>query len=269
MNKLRDEFTQRLLADCGIEKGMRVLDVGCGTGDLSVIAAELAGCSGEVVGLDISEDALASARNAIEKRRISTVKFIQADIVKLPEDIGAFDVIIGRRVLMYLSDAAQGINSLLSHLKANGKMVFQESDFMASSLCAQSMPLHTKVLAWIWDTVAKEGGNVRIGRQLYSLMRNAGLKILQTRAEAILHTYESGSDLGWVSKMMASRMISCGVVTSEEMDADTLEDRLQLELRESCTPFIRDMAFGVCAEKIGATPALVNGSSLIFSEVTP
>jgi ubiquinone/menaquinone biosynthesis C-methylase UbiE len=249
MKKLRDEFTRRLLADGGIEKGMRVLDVGCGTGDLSIMASELAGDSGEVVGVDISEDALTSARNSIAEKRISTVTFIRAEIAKLPENIGTFDAIIGRRVLMYLDDAAQGIKSLLPHLTTNGKMIFQESDCMASSFCAQSMPLHTKVQTWMWDTVAKEGGDIHIGRQLYSLMRNAGLKILQTRAEAILHTYESGSDLGWVAKMMASRMISHGVVTSEEMDADTLENRLQLELKESGVPFIRDMAFGVCAEK--------------------
>jgi hypothetical protein len=152
---------------------------------------------------------------------------------------------------MYQSDATQSINSLLSHLAANGKMIFQESDCMASSFLAQSMPLHTKVLTWMWDTVVKEGGDIHIGRQLYSLMKNAKLKILQMRAEAILHTYESGSDLAWVIKMMAPRMISCGVVTAEEMGTDTLEDRLQFELRESDTPFIRDMAFGVCAEKIG------------------
>jgi ubiquinone/menaquinone biosynthesis C-methylase UbiE len=251
MNKLRDEFTQRLLADAdgGIKKGMRVLDVGCGTGDLCVMASELAGDSGEVVGIDISENALAAARNAIEEKLISTVRFIQADITELPDGIGAFDAIIGRRVLMYLSNAAQGINSLLPHLAANGRMIFQESDSMAYSLCAQSMPLHTKVQTWIWDTVAKEGGNVHMGRQLYSLMRNAKLKILQMRAEAILHTYESGSDLGWVAKMMAPRMISRGVATAEEMDAVTLEDGLRLELKESGAPFIRDMAFGVCAEK--------------------
>jgi cyclopropane fatty-acyl-phospholipid synthase-like methyltransferase len=250
MKKLRDEFTRRLLADGGIEKGMRVLDAGCGTGDLSVMASELAGDSGEVVGFDISEDALASARRTIEEKRISTVKFIRAEVGKLPGNLGAFDAIIGRRVLMYLDDAAQGIDSLLPHLAAKGKMIFQESDCMASSFCAQSMPLHTEVQGWIWDTVAKEGGDIHIGRLLYSLMKNAGLKILQTRAEAILHTYESGGDLGWVAKMMAPRMISLGVVTSEEMDADTLEDRLQAELKESGAPFIRDMAFGVCAEKL-------------------
>jgi ubiquinone/menaquinone biosynthesis C-methylase UbiE len=100
MNKLRDEFTQRLLTDGGIKKGMRVLDVGCGTGDLSVMASELAGGRGEVIGLDISDEALAAARNAIEEKRISTVKFVQADITKPPDDIGVFDAIIGRRVLM-------------------------------------------------------------------------------------------------------------------------------------------------------------------------
>jgi SAM-dependent methyltransferase len=232
-----------------IEKGMRILDVGCGAGDLIVMTSELASDSGEVVGLDISENALAAARSAIEEKRVSKMRFVRADIAELPEDIGTFDVIVGRRVLMYLSDASRCVNNLLLHLAANGKMIFQESDCMASSFCAQSMPLHTKVQAWIWDTVAREGGDIHIGRQLYSLMRNAKLKILQMRAEAILHTDESGSDLGWVAKMMAPRMISRGVATPEEMDADTLEDRLRAELKESGAPFIRDMVFGICAEK--------------------
>jgi ubiquinone/menaquinone biosynthesis C-methylase UbiE len=248
MDKLRDEFTQRLLTDGGIEKGMRVLDAGCGSGDLSVMASELAGDGGEVVGFDISEKALAAARNAIEGKRLP-VKFILADITELPEDIGVFDAIVGRRVLMYLNDAAKGIDSLLPHLAANGKMIFQESDCMASSFCAQSMPLYTKVLTWMWDTVTKEGGDIHIGRRLYSLMKNAKLKISQMRAEAILHTYESGSDLGWVAKMMAPRMISHGVVTAEEIVVNKLEDILKLVLRESGTHFIRDMAFGVCADK--------------------
>jgi ubiquinone/menaquinone biosynthesis C-methylase UbiE len=249
MNKLRDEFTQRLLKDCGIEKGMRVLDVGCGSGDVSVMVSELVGDSGEVVGFDISENAVTAARNTVNDKQISTVKVIQADVNELPDNIGVFDAVIGRRVLMYLSDSTQSINRLLPYLKTKGKMIFQESDCMASSFHAGPMPLHAKVQSWIWDTVAKEGGNIHIGRQLYSLMKSAGLRIMLTRAEAILHTSESGSDFGWAAKAMAPRMISQGVVTAEEMNADTLEDRLQSELGESDTPFIRDMAFGICAEK--------------------
>jgi ubiquinone/menaquinone biosynthesis C-methylase UbiE len=252
MSKLRNEFTQRLLADSGIKKGMRVLDVGCGSGDLSIMASELMGDSGEVVGFDISDDAIATARNAANEKHISMVKFIRADIAELPKNIGIFDAIIGRRVLMYQNDAAQSINSLLPYLAAKGKMIFQESDSILSSFHAGTLPLHAKVQEWTWNTVAKEGGNIHIGRQLYSLMKNAKLKITLMRAEAILHTSESGSDLGWATKMMLHRMISHGVVTAEEIDIDTLEDRLQLELSESDIPFFRDMAFGVCAENISS-----------------
>jgi FkbM family methyltransferase len=91
---LRNEFTQRLVTDCGIKKGMRVLDVGCGSGDVSIMAAEMVGNSGQVVGFDISENALSIARSAVKEKHISIVQFIQADIAELPESIGTFDAII-------------------------------------------------------------------------------------------------------------------------------------------------------------------------------
>jgi hypothetical protein len=87
-----------------------------------------------------------------------------------------------------------------------------------------------------------------MGMQLYTVMRGAGLNVSVLRSEAILHTYESGSDLGWVARMMAARMMKRGVVTREELDIETLEDRLQEERKNANTPFIRDMTFGICAE---------------------
>lgn len=52
----------RFFQDIGVAANMRVLDVGCGNGDLSRIMAALVGRSGEVVSIDRSEEALASAR---------------------------------------------------------------------------------------------------------------------------------------------------------------------------------------------------------------
>jgi ubiquinone/menaquinone biosynthesis C-methylase UbiE len=248
VDDLRNAFFRRLLIDSGVKEGMRVLDVGCGAGELSMMASALVGGTGEVVGFDISEDALAAARATMSEKAPSPVTFIQADIAELPESLGVFDMIIGRRVLMYQSNAGQSIIDLLPFLSDNGKMVFEESDNMAASFSSPMLPLHAKVRTWIWDTVLKEGGNPHIGRQLYSEMKNAGLTVSLLRAEAVLHTHESGSDLGWVAKMMAARMVKHDVVTAEELDAETLEDRLQAERKESSTPFVRDMTFGVCAE---------------------
>ena len=59
---LYEPFTRRLLARAGIESGMRVLDVGCGPGDVSFLLSELVGAGGSVVGVERDEQALERAR---------------------------------------------------------------------------------------------------------------------------------------------------------------------------------------------------------------
>ena len=248
MDNQRNDFTYRLLLDGGIKKGMRVLDVGCGTGDVSMMVAELVGESGEAIGFDISESAVAIAQGVAQQNQLTNIKFIISDITELPYDLGQFDAIVGRRVLMYQKDAVSSVKSLLSFLKPDGLLIFQESDCMGTPNNIKSMPLHCQVQSWIWKTVAKEGGNIHIGSELYSIMKQAGLNICQIRAEAIVQTQESGSDLAWVTEMMLIRITKLGVASEEEIDIDTLDERLQNEIKESNSVFIRDMAFGVWAK---------------------
>lgn len=60
-------ITERLLRSAGIDAGMRVLDLGCGAGDVSMLAAELAGPAGFVVGIDRSQEVLKVARSEPRK----------------------------------------------------------------------------------------------------------------------------------------------------------------------------------------------------------
>jgi ubiquinone/menaquinone biosynthesis C-methylase UbiE len=55
-------ITERLLRSAGVRPGMRVLDLGCGSGDVAMLAAELVGASGSVVGIDRSPEVIAVAR---------------------------------------------------------------------------------------------------------------------------------------------------------------------------------------------------------------
>lgn len=249
MIKIRDDFTERLLVSSGIKQGMRVLDVGCGRGDVSVIAARLVGDSGEVLGFDISLPALTAAKSFAAENHAQNITFIQADISQLPADIGKFDAIIGRRVLMYLPDALSAINNLKPFLQSGGIFVFQESDCMLSELDKESLPLHSMVQQWIWQTVEKEGGNLHIGRELYSLFKKAGFKIEDIKAEAVLHTIETGSDLAMVTGMMLERITSHNVASLAEIDIDSLAARLAQELLEKDTVLLRDIAFGICARQ--------------------
>ena len=72
-------FTRRLLARAGIEPGMRVLDVGCGPGDVTLLLSELVGADGSVVGVERDEQALTKARQRAAESDIENVEFVLGD----------------------------------------------------------------------------------------------------------------------------------------------------------------------------------------------
>ena len=70
--------TRMIFAEAGIRPGMRVLDLGCGAGDVTFVAADLVGPDGCVVGMDRSADALARARLRAGHRGLTQVQFVEA-----------------------------------------------------------------------------------------------------------------------------------------------------------------------------------------------
>ena len=97
--------TRMIFAEAGIRPGMRVLDIGCGAGDVTFVAADLVGPDGSVVGVDHSPDALARARLRAQRRGLAQVQFIEGDIHD-PAPGGPFDAIVERLVLMWVPDPA-------------------------------------------------------------------------------------------------------------------------------------------------------------------
>src|SRR5437763_5064889 len=72
--------TLRLFQQAGISAGMRVLDLGCGAGDVSFAARKLAGDRGEVLGIDRSERAIADAQHGAEAAGVKNVQFLTNDL---------------------------------------------------------------------------------------------------------------------------------------------------------------------------------------------
>jgi SAM-dependent methyltransferase len=90
--------TRMIFAEAGIRPGMRVLDLGCGAGDVAFVAADLVGPGGSVVGVDRSPEALARARLRARARGLAQVQFVEGDIHD-PAPGGPFDAIVERFVL--------------------------------------------------------------------------------------------------------------------------------------------------------------------------
>ncbi len=78
--RLYDDYTEHALRLAGLRPGMRVLDVGCGPGDVSFIAARLVGPTGTVLGVDAAPEMIELARARAAEQGLSAVHFTQAAI---------------------------------------------------------------------------------------------------------------------------------------------------------------------------------------------
>jgi ubiquinone/menaquinone biosynthesis C-methylase UbiE len=90
---------------------MRVLDVGCGSGNVAFLAADLVGPTGEVIGADRATAAVQRATARAQARDLRNVKFLEADLTELQFD-RSFDAVIGRLGLMYYSDPVDAVRRL-------------------------------------------------------------------------------------------------------------------------------------------------------------
>jgi len=117
--------TERVLRAAGIGSGMKVLDVGCGVGDVSFLVGELVGSSGSVVGVDTDAAALAVAEQRRREKRLDNVAFVQGDLRSAPLG-GEFDAAVGRLVLMYQADPTEALRAVAERLRSGGVVAFQE-----------------------------------------------------------------------------------------------------------------------------------------------
>lgn len=236
------DFTRRLLLEAGLKPGMRMLDVGCGYGDVTRLIALLVGESGSVLGIDTQAATL-------EVSRQRGGHFQEADINRLPAELDHYDAIVGRRVLMYQPDPLQTLRGLAQRLKPGGLLIFQEADLTMVPARLQALPLHEKAHGWVREMIRLEGCDLNMGFHLDGLLRRAGLRVGGVRAEAIVQTPDQPSTLGFIVQAVLPRILDQGVTTAAEVEIDTLQSRLDAERIESGATFIGDMMFGAWATR--------------------
>ncbi|MCB1755100.1 MAG: methyltransferase domain-containing protein [Gammaproteobacteria bacterium] len=237
-----------MIASAGIEKGMQVLEFGCGNGEVSLLLAEAVGPEGRIVGLDSNESVLEMARNRVQDKGLSQVEFIKEELSETTAGLGEFDAIFGRRILMYLHDPVSILTNFSNMLKSGGVLAFQESDSTLASGCIEALPLHEKVNGWLWRMVEGEGGNIHMGFELPSILSKSGFIVEGVRAEAIIQGQKLHYPLADVVRAVLPRIVGQGIATEDEIDIETLQQRLDDERPEHAV-FISDLPFSVWARK--------------------
>ena len=113
-----------LLARLGIAGGESVLEIGCGTGALTLPLAEAVGEHGRVVAVDISAPMLGAARQKVGEHGLANVTLHLGDAQVFEFEPAAFDLATSRMGVMFFADPVAAFRNIRGALKPGGRLVF-------------------------------------------------------------------------------------------------------------------------------------------------
>jgi len=112
----------RMVAAAEVGPGQRVLDVGCGMGDPTLQVAVLVGPHGRVLGIDVAEGMIATARERAAALGLGHVEFRTADVMTVDLPAETFDVVLGRWSVIYVADVPGALARLRRALVPGGRI---------------------------------------------------------------------------------------------------------------------------------------------------
>jgi enediyne biosynthesis protein CalE5 len=114
--------SKKLVEMAGIERGDRVLDVGAGSGEPALTAAQAVGSDGKVVATDISSEMLGYARERASAAGIDNVEFVEADASSLSFSPESFDAALSRWGIIFEPEAEAAAARIRGFLKPGARM---------------------------------------------------------------------------------------------------------------------------------------------------
>lgn len=228
---LIEPMTRRTFTDAGIAPGMRVLDLGCGAGDVCMLLADMVGPSGSVIGLDLDPNVIAHARERVSAAGLGNITFAESDFAAYTPG-KPLDAIVGRFVLMYQADPAVPLAALAEYLKPGGIVAFLEPWFMP-------MPPSETVLGrvgrCIVETLRRSGAHLDLGGRLHTVFAAAGLPLPRMRFEAVMDGAPDSPVFQYIADTYASllpRAIEYGVPTAEDLcSLEEMPQRIAADLK--------------------------------------
>ena len=161
-----------------LASGEAVLDAGCGTGEATVMLAELVAPGGRAVGVDRSAELLACARRAA--CGVRSTAFLDGDVMALPCEDATFDAAYCERVFLHLDDPQAAMGELARVLRPGGRLLVVDMDHSTAAIDADDVELATMLT----QHFASETANWRAGRHLRSQAVLAGFTNVAATVDA-------------------------------------------------------------------------------------
>jgi ubiquinone/menaquinone biosynthesis C-methylase UbiE len=227
-----EKWTEQFLLLAGLESGMRVLDLGCGMGDVSLLAAKLVGATGHVTGIDRDAVVIEKARERARlEGRGADITFIQRDLFEF-DGARNFDAVIGRYVLLFQPDPATAVSHAAQQARSGGIVVFHEMDFGGPVRSYPEKTLFGTMQTLITETFRRAGFWTDLGLHLTHLFLDAELPWPTIKAEVPVGGEPGSFIYQWMTETLRSllpRIEQFGLASASELALDTLVARMDAE----------------------------------------
>lgn len=240
-------ITERLLRNAGIDAGMRVLDLGCGAGDVSMLAAELVGPEGSIVGIDRHQESLNVAKERAREDGLRQISFVQASI----EAFSArepFDLVIGRYILIHQSEPVTLLRNAARLVRPGGALAFHEVRVGDDTGSFPHVPLWDLTANLIRIAFQSSLQNYYAADRLVEHFSDADLPYPHLFCERLVGGSADSPLYGWLAELLQSlqpQLDRMRIVPGETFTMEELESRLRDAVVEA-----RSQIFGpaqVCA----------------------
>jgi ubiquinone/menaquinone biosynthesis C-methylase UbiE len=252
--------TARLLRAAGLRPGHRVLDVGCGAGDVAMLAAGLVGPTGSVTGIDRSLESVELARRRAYTAGVTGLEFVQADLADFIAgrdfiDGRDFDAVVGRYVMFHQADPVAYLRQVARLVRPGGVLAVHEMDVHRWLHCEPRVPLIDQIGDWLLAMTRRLIPQADVASRMAGVFLAAGLPPPVMFAETVVEAPGTWAVCSWLAELLASllpQLVQQGITTEAEVDLATIESRLRDAVAQAGSQV--EMVPQVCAWLRGPEP---------------
>jgi SAM-dependent methyltransferase len=162
------------LGELGLRPGQTALDLGCGPRGILDLLAETVGPGGRVVGLDADPAHVTAARQFAFSQGLANIEVLTGDARHTGLPAESFDLVHTRTLLVTIPEPAEVVAEMARLARPGGLVASQEAD-AEFSICYPPLPEWDRLLALFRASFPRAGADLRLGRRLPELFREAGL----------------------------------------------------------------------------------------------
>ncbi|GJE97996.1 UbiE family methyltransferase [Phanerochaete sordida] len=205
-----------------LKPGMKILDVGCGPGSITVDFANYVP-GGDITGLEYTPAILEQARAHAAATGAANVDFVQGDAHALPFADATFDVVHAHQVLQHIGDPVLALREMRRVAKPGGLVAARDSDWGALTWFPDTPGLRE----WhaLYARIARgNGGEPEAGRRLKAWAREAGFDPKDVACTAATWCFSAPEEREYWGGSWAERIVKSDLAKGAAREGASGED---------------------------------------------